>query len=251
MPIYLNGARMTYFSAIMPINDGLGLVFAVTSYDGKIIISPTSCREQMPDPEAFAQCVRDCFQEYLGARPRRGGRQGEARQRGQVREPGGPRRKSPGPRRRERPPAPLGLRQPVGDDPQHQRVEPQPEVAAGHADVLVQRAVAVDRRLLRRHDAVGHRVQAGDRHRQLLPPAQVLGARLRQVRPVPIGWAISRYSALTSGGDWLPPASRLTGLPSVITERTHSVASCAPYIANMPPRLQPTRLTLRPLLWCM
>jgi diacylglycerol O-acyltransferase len=65
VPIYLNGARMTYFSAIMPINDGLGLVFAVTSYDGKIIVSPTSCREQMPDPEAFAQCLRDCFQEYL------------------------------------------------------------------------------------------------------------------------------------------------------------------------------------------
>jgi diacylglycerol O-acyltransferase / wax synthase len=65
VPIYLNGARMTYFSAIMPINDGLGLVFAVTSYDGKIIVSPTSCREQMPDPEAFAQCLRDSFQEYL------------------------------------------------------------------------------------------------------------------------------------------------------------------------------------------
>ncbi len=65
VPLYLNGARMTYFSAIMPINDGLGLVFAVTSYDGKIIVSPTSCREQMPDPEAFAQCLRDCFQEYL------------------------------------------------------------------------------------------------------------------------------------------------------------------------------------------
>jgi len=65
VPLYLNGARMTYFSAIMPIDDGLGLVFAVTSYDGKLIVSPTSCREQMPDPEAFAQCVRDAFQEYL------------------------------------------------------------------------------------------------------------------------------------------------------------------------------------------
>ncbi len=65
VPLYLNGARMTYFSAIMPIADGMGLVFAVTSYDGKIIVSPTSCREQMPDPEAFAQCVRDSFQELL------------------------------------------------------------------------------------------------------------------------------------------------------------------------------------------
>jgi diacylglycerol O-acyltransferase / wax synthase len=65
VPLYLNGARMTYFSAIMPISDGMGLVFAVTSYDGRVIISPTSCRELLPDPEAFTQQLRDCFQEYL------------------------------------------------------------------------------------------------------------------------------------------------------------------------------------------
>lgn len=65
VPLYLNGARMTYFSAIMPISDGMGLVFSVTSYDGKIFISPTSCREQIPDPEYFALCIRESFQEYL------------------------------------------------------------------------------------------------------------------------------------------------------------------------------------------
>ena len=65
VPLYLCGARMTYFSAIMPIADGMGLVFAVTSYDGKIVISPTSCRDLVPDPEVFAQCVRDSFQEFL------------------------------------------------------------------------------------------------------------------------------------------------------------------------------------------
>jgi len=65
VPLYFNGARMTYFSAIMPISDGMGLVFAVTSYDGMIIISPTSCREQIPDPEFFALCIRESFQEYL------------------------------------------------------------------------------------------------------------------------------------------------------------------------------------------
>jgi WS/DGAT/MGAT family acyltransferase len=70
VPLYLNGARMTYFSAILPITDGMGLVFAVTSYDGRIVVSPTSCRELMPDPQAFTQCVRDSFQEYLAlARP--------------------------------------------------------------------------------------------------------------------------------------------------------------------------------------
>jgi hypothetical protein len=65
LPLYLGGARMTYFSAILPIADGQGLAFAVTRYDGRIVISPTSCRELMPDPQAFTQCIRDSFQELL------------------------------------------------------------------------------------------------------------------------------------------------------------------------------------------
>jgi diacylglycerol O-acyltransferase / wax synthase len=64
-PWYLAGARMTYLSALLPIRDGQGLVFAVTVYDGRVVISPTSCRELMPDPQAFTQCVRDSFQEML------------------------------------------------------------------------------------------------------------------------------------------------------------------------------------------
>jgi len=55
-------------------------------------------------------------------------------------------------------------------------------VAAGDADVLVHRRVAVDRRLLWRHDAVGHRIQAAHRHRQRLALTQLLGARLHHVR---------------------------------------------------------------------
>jgi len=71
LPLYLNGARMTYFSAIMPITDGMGLVFSVTSHDGRIVISPTSCRELMPDPEFFALCIREEFQEFLAIARRR------------------------------------------------------------------------------------------------------------------------------------------------------------------------------------
>ncbi len=71
-PLYLCGARMTYFSAILPISDGLGLAFAVTRYDGRVVISPTSCRELMPDPELFALCLRDSFQEYLALALARG-----------------------------------------------------------------------------------------------------------------------------------------------------------------------------------
>ena len=75
VPLYFDGARMTYFSAIMPIADGMGLVFAVTSYDGMIFISPTSCREQLPDPEFFAQCIRDSFQDLLAVADQRKAKQ--------------------------------------------------------------------------------------------------------------------------------------------------------------------------------
>jgi diacylglycerol O-acyltransferase / wax synthase len=70
-PQYLCGARMSYYSAILPISDGLGLAFAVSHYDGQVVISPTSCRELMPDPEAFALCLRDSFQEYLALATRK------------------------------------------------------------------------------------------------------------------------------------------------------------------------------------
>ncbi|MBP9905028.1 MAG: wax ester/triacylglycerol synthase family O-acyltransferase [Rhodoferax sp.] len=64
--LYLKGARLTYLSAIMPIADGMGLVFSVTSYNEMLVISFTACYEQLPDPEVLAQCLRDSFQEYLG-----------------------------------------------------------------------------------------------------------------------------------------------------------------------------------------
>jgi WS/DGAT/MGAT family acyltransferase len=71
-PLYLCGARMTYFSAMLPIHDGMGLAFAVTSYDGRVIVSPTSCRDLMPDPERFAIALRESYEElHALARPSR------------------------------------------------------------------------------------------------------------------------------------------------------------------------------------
>ncbi|MDT8990231.1 wax ester/triacylglycerol synthase family O-acyltransferase [Curvibacter sp. APW13] len=64
-PLYLLGARLTYLSAIMPVHDGMGLVFSVTGYGNTIVVSFTACAEQVPDPEVLAQCIRNSFQEYL------------------------------------------------------------------------------------------------------------------------------------------------------------------------------------------
>ena len=64
-PLYLLGARLSFLSAIRPISDGMGLVFSVTGYSDTIVVSFTSCYEQLSDPEVLAQCLRDSFQEYL------------------------------------------------------------------------------------------------------------------------------------------------------------------------------------------
>jgi diacylglycerol O-acyltransferase / wax synthase len=66
-PLYLVGARLAMFSGLMPICDGMGLVLAATSYDGSMTISVTSCREQLADPAAFAQCLQESFDEYVAA----------------------------------------------------------------------------------------------------------------------------------------------------------------------------------------
>ncbi len=59
----LCGARVSYVSALLPIRDGAGLAIAVSRHGGRVIVSPTSCRELMPDPERFAQALRESFAE--------------------------------------------------------------------------------------------------------------------------------------------------------------------------------------------
>ena len=64
-PLFLCGARLSYFSALLPVSDGMGLSIAVTSVEGRIVISPTACRELVPQPEVFAACLRASFQELM------------------------------------------------------------------------------------------------------------------------------------------------------------------------------------------
>ncbi len=68
---YLCGARMTYFSAMLPVQDGNALTLSISRCGGRWIVAPTACRELLPDPEVFAQCLRDSFQEYLALVPPR------------------------------------------------------------------------------------------------------------------------------------------------------------------------------------
>jgi diacylglycerol O-acyltransferase len=67
IPLYSTGAKLisTYGSA--PIGDSMGLIHVIGSYCGQFTISFTSCREMMPDPAFYRQCIQDSFDELLAA----------------------------------------------------------------------------------------------------------------------------------------------------------------------------------------
>ena len=61
VPLYYTGAKMVALYGMGPVMDGMGLIHAVFSYSGRISISVTACRDQMPDPGFYAECLQDSF----------------------------------------------------------------------------------------------------------------------------------------------------------------------------------------------
>lgn len=65
VPIYSTGARLESMMGLLCLNDGLGLGHVVQSYCDEATISFTACRELLPDPEFYVQCIEDSFKELL------------------------------------------------------------------------------------------------------------------------------------------------------------------------------------------
>jgi len=67
VPLYCAGAKLVTQFGMGPIFDGMGLIFPVFSYCGRIMIAMTSCREMVPDPEFFGECMEASFAELKAA----------------------------------------------------------------------------------------------------------------------------------------------------------------------------------------
>ncbi|QUL39410.1 wax ester/triacylglycerol synthase family O-acyltransferase [Erythrobacter sp. JK5] len=66
--IYSSGARMESMAlSLICLTDGLGLAHVVQSYVDEAYLSFTACRDIMPDPEFYSQCLQDSFDEMLAA----------------------------------------------------------------------------------------------------------------------------------------------------------------------------------------
>ncbi len=67
VPLYSSGARQIRTWGTGPALDGNGLFQMVSSYCGEVTIGITSCRDMMPDPANYADCLDQSFAELKKA----------------------------------------------------------------------------------------------------------------------------------------------------------------------------------------
>jgi WS/DGAT/MGAT family acyltransferase len=66
-PLYLAGARMLRFYPVSIATDHAGLNHTGFSYNGVLWITAVACRDMLPDPAFYADCMRKSFAELLEA----------------------------------------------------------------------------------------------------------------------------------------------------------------------------------------
>jgi diacylglycerol O-acyltransferase len=67
VPLYMCGSRLVIQYGMGPIQDGMGLIHGVFSYDGQVALTATSCRAMMPDPGFYAECLSQSYQDLIEA----------------------------------------------------------------------------------------------------------------------------------------------------------------------------------------
>lgn len=72
VPLYLAGARLHALLALGPLMDGSGLFHGVISGGGRISITAVACRELMPDPQFYRECLQEAWDEMEAAALGRG-----------------------------------------------------------------------------------------------------------------------------------------------------------------------------------
>jgi diacylglycerol O-acyltransferase / wax synthase len=72
-PLYFAGAELVAMYGAGMITDGMGLIHPVMSYVRDITISFTSCREMLPDPAFYTECLQESFDDLAAATAKHGG----------------------------------------------------------------------------------------------------------------------------------------------------------------------------------
>ncbi len=67
VPLYSAGARVVASHGMLCLIDGLKMGHIVSSYAGDVSLSFTACREAIPDPDFYTECIRESYQEHVKA----------------------------------------------------------------------------------------------------------------------------------------------------------------------------------------
>jgi hypothetical protein len=67
VPMFLAGAQMVAFAPVSISMDGLGLNITGFSYHGTLWMCAVACRDMIPDPGFFADCLRSSFADLVAA----------------------------------------------------------------------------------------------------------------------------------------------------------------------------------------
>jgi WS/DGAT/MGAT family acyltransferase len=73
VPLYFCGARMVAMYGTGPVFDGMGLINTIYSYGPTVAISFTADRDALPDPDGYADALRQSFQALKIAAAERSG----------------------------------------------------------------------------------------------------------------------------------------------------------------------------------
>lgn len=89
VPIYSTGAKLESMMGLICLTDGMGLGHTVQSYVDEATVAFTACRDLMPDPEFYAKCLQDSFDELCAATAKASGTAARKPQSGSKSKPKG------------------------------------------------------------------------------------------------------------------------------------------------------------------
>lgn len=78
-PLYFCGAKMVSMYGMGPVVDRVGLFHAIFSYNGAITFTFTACRDMLPDPDFYAECIQASFDELRRATRKKAARKASTR----------------------------------------------------------------------------------------------------------------------------------------------------------------------------
>lgn len=66
-PLYLCGAEAVAVAGFGPVMNSVGIFHAVMSINGRISIAVNACREMLPDPDFYSECIQAAYEELRDA----------------------------------------------------------------------------------------------------------------------------------------------------------------------------------------